>query len=108
MSGGAFNYDQYKFKQMAESIQYELDNQGKEKPKEELWCQADYYEKYPEERFNHTYPKEVQERLKEAVKIFNKAYIYAQRIDWMLSGDDGEESFLRRLKKDLDENNHLH
>lgn len=26
-----------------------------------------------------------------------------QRIDWLLSGDDGEENFLRRLKKDLGE-----
>jgi hypothetical protein len=23
-------------------------------------------------------------------------------MDWLLSGDDGEESFIRRLKKDLD------
>ena len=31
------------------------------------------------------------------------AAIYAQRIDWLLSGDDGEESFKRRLKEELDE-----
>ena len=31
------------------------------------------------------------------------AAIYAQRIDWLLSGDDGEQSFKERLKEDLDE-----
>lgn len=31
-----------------------------------------------------------------------QAEVYAQRIDWLLSGDDGEESFHERLKEDLD------
>jgi hypothetical protein len=31
------------------------------------------------------------------------AAIYVQRIDWLMSGDDGEESFMRRLKEELDE-----
>ena len=30
-----------------------------------------------------------------------KAAIYAQRIDWLVSGDDSEESFHARLKRDL-------
>jgi hypothetical protein len=29
------------------------------------------------------------------------AKIYAQRVDWFLSGDDGEETFHERLKEDL-------
>jgi len=35
------------------------------------------------------------------VEILKKAKIYAQRVDYLLSGDDGEESFLRRLKEEL-------
>ena len=31
------------------------------------------------------------------------AYIYAQRVDWMLSGDDGEDSLVERLEKELEE-----
>ena len=27
--------------------------------------------------------------------------IYTQRIDWLLSGDDNEETFLERLKEEL-------
>ena len=37
-----------------------------------------------------------------ALAILKKAYVYAQRIDWLLSDDDGEESFHKRLKEELD------
>ena len=46
---------------------------------------------------------EVVEEFKNGLKILKIAAIYAQRIDWLLSGDDGEESFKRRLKEELDE-----
>ena len=39
---------------------------------------------------------------KKAVHILKQAEIYAQRIDWLLSGDDGEDSFHIRLKSDLE------
>ena len=39
---------------------------------------------------------------KEGVKALQRASIYAQRIDWLVSGDDGEESFHRRLAEDMD------
>jgi hypothetical protein len=39
--------------------------------------------------------------MKEAVKALKIAQVYAQRVDWLLSGDDGEESFLRRLDDEL-------
>ena len=48
------------------------------------------------------YRPDVEQAMKEGVKILKKAYIYAQRIDWFLSGDDGEDNFLRRLKKELE------
>ena len=35
------------------------------------------------------------------LEVLRTAYVYVQRIDWLVSGDDGEESFLRRLKDDL-------
>ena len=103
MSGGAFEYKQYHIKQIAEDIQSELNKQGREKSKEELYMMGDYYEKYPEERFEVTYPKEIQDRMNEAVKALEIAHIYAQRVDWYLSGDDGDESFLRRLKEELNQ-----
>jgi hypothetical protein len=39
--------------------------------------------------------------LKEAVRVLRIAQIYAHRVDWYFSGDDGEESFIERLKEDL-------
>jgi hypothetical protein len=39
--------------------------------------------------------------MKEAVKALKIAQEYAQRVDWLLSGDDGEESFLSRLDENL-------
>ena len=46
---------------------------------------------------------EVVEEFKKGLKILKTAAIYAQRIDWLLSGDDGEDSFKKRLKENLDE-----
>lgn len=46
---------------------------------------------------------DVVEEFKKGLKILKMASIYAQRIDWLLSGDDGEDSFKKRLKENLDE-----
>ena len=51
---------------------------------------------------SHKYSKETIKEFKKGLNILRKAYVYAQRIDWLLSGDDGEESFHKRLKEDLD------
>jgi len=101
MSGGKFDYKQFHIQQIADDIQSELDNQGKEKSKEEQWMSNEYYEKHPEKRFQITYPKEIQDKMKEAVKALEIAHVYAQRVDWYLSGDDGDDSFLSRLKDEL-------
>jgi hypothetical protein len=45
----------------------------------------------------------VQEKLKEAVNALRIAQVYAHRSDWFLSGDDGEENLIERLKDDLDD-----
>jgi len=60
MSGGRFDYTQYHITTIADSIESELDRQGKEKPKDELYFDKEYLEKYPEERFYYTHPEEVQ------------------------------------------------
>ena len=38
-----------------------------------------------------------------AIKYLRVAQIYSKRIEWLLSGDDGEESFHERLKDELEE-----
>ena len=98
MSGGAFEYSQYKIGYIADEVEQLIRKNGKEKTKEEMkdegWRDPDWYEKYPEDKFHYKYPDEVIEKFKEGLEILRKAEIYAQRIDWLISGDDGEESFL--------------
>jgi hypothetical protein len=104
MSGGAFDYNQYKIGYIADQIEETVFNNGREKTREEIkndWHNDEWYEKYPEDLFHYKYPDEVIEKMKEAVKALKIAQVYAQRVDWLLSGDDGEESFLSRLEEDL-------
>jgi hypothetical protein len=109
MSGGAFNYDQYKIGYMVDQIEETVIKNGVEKTPEELkqegWRDPDWYKKYPEDLFHYKYPDEVIEKMKEGIDALKRAQIYAHRIDWLLSGDDGEESFLRRLEEELNELN---
>jgi hypothetical protein len=49
------------------------------------------------------YSKEIITEFEVGLKHLRKAIIYAQRIDWLVSGDDGEETFHERLKNDLGE-----
>ena len=105
MSGGHYDYDQYKIGYIADSIEQEIRKSGRKKTKEELkdesWRGDDWYEKYPEDLYHYKYPEEVLEKFKEGVRHLRVAQIYAHRIDWLLSGDDGEESFLERLDEEL-------
>jgi len=105
MSGGAFDYRQWHIEQIADDIEDLIEKNGRKKTndelKEEHWHGDDWYEKYPEDLYHYKYPDEVIEKFKEGMKALRVAAVYAQRIDWLVSGDDGEESFLERLKEEL-------
>jgi hypothetical protein len=104
MSGGAFDYNQYKIGYIADQIEQTIIKNGVKKTPEEIkddWHNDEWYTKYPEDKFHYKYPDEVIEKMKEAVKALKIAQEYAQRVDWLLSGDDGEESFLSRLEENL-------
>ena len=101
MSGGTFDYQQYKISEIRDQIEREIERQGKPKSKDELYMDDEYYEKYPDELVHYQYPEDIVEEFKNAVTILKKAEIYVQRIDWLIAGDDGEDSFRRRLKEEL-------
>lgn len=103
MSGGHFDYNQFKIQYIQADIQEIIEKNGKEKTEDELDMSSEWYEKYPDDKIHAKYSPEVIQRMKEAVYYLKKAHIYAQRIDWFLSGDDGEESFHKRLKEELDD-----
>ena len=105
MSGGHWEYIQYRFTDVAEDIDKLIEQNGKPKSEEELkensWHDPDWYEKYPENLNHCKYEDEVLEQFKKASIAIKIAQVYIQRMDWLLSGDDGEESFLRRIDEDL-------
>lgn len=90
MSGGGIGYFQYKIEETIETIQETIDTNGK--PDKDRW---DYpiYSQYEEDTID---------KLKDAIKILELAKVYTTRIDYLIAGDDGEESFHKRLKEELE------
>lgn len=62
-----------------------------------------YYDRYPNDADVLELTDETIETMKEAYRQIRIAEIYATRMDWMMSGDDGEDSFRERIKEDLAE-----
>ncbi len=98
MSGGTFDYWQNNIEYIVDRIKEAIQESGKEVP-EKFW--DDFMRKYPEERMCQTFYEKTLRRFEEGIYILKKAYIYAQRIDWLLAHDDGEESFEERLSEEL-------
>ena len=90
MSGGHFNYKQYELGYMADEIeQLILDNDS-----EEMNAWGD--------KKGYGYSPETIAKFKIARMSLLLAQIYVQRIDWLVSGDDGEDSFHSRLDADFE------
>lgn len=60
-----------------------------------------YYDHYPYETDVLELSDETINAMKEAYRQMRIAEIYATRVDWMMSGDDSEDSFRERIKEDL-------
>lgn len=93
MSGGHFNYNQHFINDIADEIEDEIRNNKKKGD----WISDERWEEKGKQQFSDETIKE----FKKAVKVLRKAYVYAHRIDYFLSGDDGEETFHERLKEEL-------
>ena len=91
MSGGYFDYYQYHINDIAASIQKVIDDNDSE--------QTDEYGN----PFSYRLSDKTISEFKNAVAILRRASVYAQRADWLLSGDNDEESFHDRLAEDLSE-----
>ena len=79
MSGGRFDYLQgrYEWDDAIETIS----NHISENPRE--------------------YEQKTIDKFEEGLLAIKKARVYLQRIDWLLSDDDGEKTFHERLEEDL-------
>ena len=111
MSGGSFDYYQWHIDDIANSIENYIYRHSIDEDRIEEYIKDHWLEDKEKEyvlKNKHTLPnsygysKETIKEFKKGLAILKKAYIYAQRIDWLLSGDDGEESFHERLKEELD------
>ena len=90
MSGGYFNYSQYYLQQIADEVeQLIISNDSNEK------------NEYDEVKGYHFSPETIEE-FKRGLMLLKQAHVYAQRIDWLVSGDDGENNFHSRLKSDME------
>ena len=90
MSGGHFQYKQWEISNIADEVeQLILTNDSEEKDE---WG----------DRKGYHYTPETIEEFKKGLVLLRQAYVYAQRIDWLVSGDDGEDSFHSRLKFELE------
>ena len=82
MSGGTFAYKQFDISFIAEEIEQIIrDNEDA--------CLLS---------------KETIVEFEKAIEYLNLAKIYVSRIDWLMAGDDSEETFYDRLKQDLKNN----
>jgi Rad3-related DNA helicase len=88
MSGGHFDYNQYRLHEMADEIERLISRNGKEPDEWQEW-------------WKYEYTKETINEFEKAVKLLRYAAVYVQRIDWFVSGDDSEESFHSRLNEEL-------
>lgn len=83
MSGGHFGYKQSQMRDVGNELQRiaAIAKDGKD----------EYY----------NFSKEVVDKLIDAAYTCRRAAIMTERVDWLVSGDDGEEPFLERLKDEL-------
>jgi len=106
MSGGHFNYKQHYLNDICEELEEVINKNGIEKTLAEIKAEnffVDLDNKYEVSfyKYDYNYNKETIEEFKKAIKILKLAKTYADRIDYLLSGDDGEESFIYRLKEEI-------
>jgi len=89
MSGGHFQYQQYKIQSIAEDIEALINTND-----------CNDKNQWGDVIGNH-YSRETMREFDKAVELLKQAHVYVQRIDWLVSGDDGEDSFHSRLKSEL-------
>ncbi len=89
MSGGHYDYQQYKITEIADQVEQIIRKNDDTHINE--WG----------DMVGYGFPPEVLSEIKTGLQYLRHAAIYAQRIDWLVSGDDGDDDFIERLKEDL-------
>ena len=87
MSGGKFDYIQYRIFQVADELDQYIRNC--------ISCVPD------ENDYSPGYSPEVIDRFKQCERTLRVAATMLHRVDWLASGDDSEESFHERWYEEL-------
>lgn len=77
MSGGHFDYEQYRIKNQVEMVDQLIKEHGS------------------------SYREDTLAEFEYAKRVLATSAIYLHRIDWLVSGDDGEDTFHSRLHEAL-------
>lgn len=90
MSGGAFNHDQYIISHIIDEIEdFVLKNEDNT---EDEWGYT---------KGRHYRPSTIKQ-FRFALLLLAISQSFAQRIDWLVSDDDGEDTFHMRLQKEME------
>ena len=89
MSGGRFDYLQFRFGEIAESIRSTIVNNDSTEKDE--WGQD----------IGEHLPPDIIAKFAETADVVERAAKMVTRVDWLLSGDDGEDSFRQRWDKEV-------
>lgn len=107
MSGGSMDYVYGHINEAARHIQNELANvELCKKNGRFIHPYTGYQEKHPELEYlksPEALTDGVIKRLRDALVCVRKAAIYAKRVEWLTSGDDGYDNFCMRTDKQLDD-----
>jgi len=79
MSGGHFDYNQYRIEEIADDIDRLIRTNNSRRD----------------------YPPDILNKFREAEHTLRQAADMVQRVDWLVSCDDGEESFRSRWAKEV-------
>lgn len=93
MSGGHFDYAQHRITAVADEIADMIQHNGQT-------IDLDHYSGPTP----YTYPEfepQTLRKFQQALTTLREASIMVQRIDWLVSGDDGEDTFHRRWNQEL-------
>lgn len=101
------DYVAWKIKDAARHIQNELANAELRRKSGRFFDVAKYYqEKHPDVDYfksPEALTDAVVKRLQDALVCVRQAAIYAERVEWLTSGDDGYEAFCLRIDEELED-----
>jgi hypothetical protein len=89
MSGGYFEYLQFRLSEIEDEVKNLIDTNEDSNLNE--WGDT----------IGNFYSPETIEKFKDCVKYLKLVRVYVDRIDWLVSDDDGEEAFHKRLNYEL-------